>query len=73
VRVDGLRFAVVEFDREDAREAGSTRAELSAAGSPIGPYDVLIAGQARARNLILGSRNVRELARIPDLRVLDWV
>lgn len=43
----GLQFEVVPFDTEDARHAGEIRAQLAAAGAPIGPYDVLIAGQAR--------------------------
>ena len=70
--VDGLRFGVVDFDKEDARHAGAIRAALAALGSPIGPYDVLIAGQARARNLVLVSHNAREFARVPALLVEDW-
>ena len=70
--VDSLRFAVLDFDKEDARHAGAIRAELAAQGSPIGPYDVLIAGQARARNLILVSHNLREFSRVPGLVVEDW-
>jgi tRNA(fMet)-specific endonuclease VapC len=69
---DGLLFEVVPFDREDARQAGQIRAELSRRGLPIGPYDVLIAGQARARDLTLVTANVSEFARIPDLDVEDW-
>jgi len=44
--VDGLQFEVVEFDKEDARRAGEVRAQLAQRGTAIGPYDVLIAGQA---------------------------
>src|SRR5262245_51119214 len=44
--VDALQFAVIEFDKEDARQAGEVRALLAAKGTPIGPYDVLIAAQA---------------------------
>jgi tRNA(fMet)-specific endonuclease VapC len=62
--LDYLRIPVVEFNREDVQEAGQLRALLAAAGTPIGPYDVLIAGQAKARNLILVTRNVREFARV---------
>jgi tRNA(fMet)-specific endonuclease VapC len=43
-RVDALLFPVVEFDQEDARQAGEIRALLASKGTPIGPYDVLIAG-----------------------------
>ncbi|MGH7081033.1 MAG: PIN domain-containing protein [Acetobacteraceae bacterium] len=71
-RVEGLQFAVLEFDQEDAREAGEIRAALASAGTPIGPYDVLIAGQARARDLILITRNVGEFSRVRGLRIEDW-
>lgn len=71
-RVDALQFQVVDFDREDARKAGEVRAVLSASGSPIGPYDVLIAGQALSRELTLVSRNRREFVRVPELRLEDW-
>lgn len=70
--VDGLQLEVIALDREDARCAGEIRAALSAQGRPIGPYDVLIAGQARARNLTLVTRNLREFQRVPGLRVEDW-
>lgn len=45
------RFVVLPFDADDARHASEVRAALSRVGSPIGAYDVLIAGQARARGL----------------------
>jgi tRNA(fMet)-specific endonuclease VapC len=71
-RVDGLRFEVVEFDKEDAREAGEVRAFLAGRGTPIGPFDTLIAGQARARGLVLVTRNTGEFGRMPRLRMEDW-
>ena len=70
--VDNLQFKVVDFDKEDSRHAGAIRAALGALGSTIGPYDVLIAGQARARGLVLVSHNMREFKRVPELRVEDW-
>jgi tRNA(fMet)-specific endonuclease VapC len=70
--VDALQFPVVEFDREDARQAGAVRAFLAARGITIGPYDVLIAGQAVARNLILVTHNTAEFRRAPGLRLEDW-
>jgi tRNA(fMet)-specific endonuclease VapC len=70
--VDGLQFETVGFDREDARHAGEVRAALAAAGTPIGAYDVLIAGQARSRDLVLVTRNAREFDRVAGLRVEDW-
>ena len=65
-------FVVLPFDEEDSRQAGEVRAELKNLGTPIGPYDVLIAGQAKARDLILVSNNVREFERVSDLRLEDW-
>ena len=71
-RVDGLRFPVVEFDQDDAKHAGEIRAQLASKGTPIGPYDVLIAGQARARKLTLVTHNTSEFARVQGLKVEDW-
>jgi tRNA(fMet)-specific endonuclease VapC len=70
--IDALRFAVLDFDKEDARQAGAIRAELASKGTPMGAYDVLIAGQAMARNLILVTHNTREFRRVPGLRFEDW-
>ena len=71
-RVDSLQFSVVEFDEEDARQAGQIRAHLASKGTPIGPYDVLIAGQARARELTLVTHNTSEFQRVLGLKVEDW-
>lgn len=71
-RVDALQFEIVDFDREDARHAGELRAHLATAGTPIGPYDAMIAGQALARSLVLITHNTREFQRVPTLRVEDW-
>jgi tRNA(fMet)-specific endonuclease VapC len=70
--VDALQFEVIEFDKEDARQAGEIRASLAARGSAIGPFDVLIAGQALARNLILVTHNTGEFSRVPGLEIEDW-
>ena len=71
-RIDDLRFEVLDFDADDARCAGELRALLAAGGCPIGPYDVLIAGQAIARKLTLVTHNLREFQRAPGLTVADW-
>lgn len=70
--IDHLQFEVLDFDKEDARVAGEVRADLAAKGTPIGAYDVLIAGQAKARNLILITHNTKEFERVPDLCIEDW-
>jgi tRNA(fMet)-specific endonuclease VapC len=60
------------FEPEDAEEAGDIRAELERAGTPIGPYDVLIAAQARRRSALLVTANMGEFTRVPGLRIEDW-
>jgi len=70
--VDGLRFQVLDFDKEDSRAAGAVRAQLAALGTPIGPYDVLLAGQALSRDMTLVTRNVGEFSRIAGLRLEHW-
>lgn len=71
-RVDLLQFNVLEFDAEDARRAGEIRAELTTAGRTIGAYDVLIAGQALSRELVLVTANTGEFGRIDGLQLENW-
>src|SRR5690606_18329100 len=68
-----LPFALLDLDYEAAAHYGRIRAQLEAAGSPIGPYDLLIAAQALSRDLTLVTRNVREFARVAGLRVESWM
>lgn len=70
--IEELPFETVTFDKEDGRLAAAIRADLAAAGSPIGSYDLFIAAQARSRDLILITRNVAELSRVQGLRWEDW-
>jgi tRNA(fMet)-specific endonuclease VapC len=65
-------FQFVGFEHEDARVAGEIRAALAAKGTPIGPYDLLIAAQALRRAATLVTANVREFGRIEGLAVEDW-
>lgn len=67
----GIR--VLAFESEDARHAGDIRAALETKGTPIGPYDVLIAAQARRHGAVLVTANRREFDRVPGLIVADWV
>ena len=70
--LDRMAFETVPFDAGDARAAGAVRSQLEAAGRPIGPYDLLIAGQALARGLILITANTREFQRVNGLDCEDW-
>jgi tRNA(fMet)-specific endonuclease VapC len=60
------------FDEDDARAAGSVRAELETMGKPVGAYDVLLAGQARRRGATLVTSNTKEFARVKGLKWEDW-
>jgi len=65
-------LAILDFDQGDARAAGEVRAALARKGTPIGPFDVLIAGQAKHRGAILVTNNVGEFRRVEELRLEDW-
>jgi tRNA(fMet)-specific endonuclease VapC len=67
-----LPITILPFKPQDAREAGDILATLERAGTPIGPYDILIAAQARRRGATLVTANTREFARVPGLRLNDW-
>jgi tRNA(fMet)-specific endonuclease VapC len=60
------------FEAADAQDAGEIRTSLERAGTAIGPYDLLIAAQARRRSAVLVTANSREFARVPGLKFEDW-
>jgi tRNA(fMet)-specific endonuclease VapC len=66
------QVTIVGFEEEDAVIAGDLRAELERAGTPIGPYDLLIAAQALRSGSTLVTANVAEFRRVPDLAWEDW-
>jgi tRNA(fMet)-specific endonuclease VapC len=63
---------LLDFDDEDARAAGQVRATLEKAGTPIGAYDLLIAGQALRRELTVVTANNPEFSRVAGLSWQDW-
>ncbi|MEH3107641.1 MAG: type II toxin-antitoxin system VapC family toxin [Sphingomonas fennica] len=54
-------------------EYADIRADLEAAGKPIGPNDLLIAAHARAVGATLVTANVGEFQRVRGLRVENWI
>lgn len=68
--VSGL--PIVDFDQDAADHHGEIRAHLRRAGTPIGPYDLLIGAHARSLGATLVTNNRREFDRIPDLAVENW-
>ena len=73
--IEGMiaRLEVLPFDELAAAHFGQLRAELARAGTPIGPYDQMIAGHARALGLVLVTNNFDEFERVPGLRIENWV
>lgn len=64
--------ALLPFDRPDAMSTAAIRAALRKRGVPIGPYDVMIAGTAVRRGLVMVTSNTAEFGRIDGLLVEDW-
>jgi tRNA(fMet)-specific endonuclease VapC len=64
---------VLDYPKAAAADYGDIRATLKAQGTLIGPNDLLIAAHARHLNLTLVSNNTREFARVPGLKVENWV
>jgi tRNA(fMet)-specific endonuclease VapC len=64
---------VLDFDTDAGREAALIRAWLEQRGTPIGPYDLLIAAQARRRDALLVTAKLCEFNRVEGLRVENWL
>ncbi len=67
------RLEVLPFAEKAAAHYGQIRSALELAGTPIGPYDMMIAGHARSEGLVLVSNNCREFERIDGLRLENWI
>jgi len=64
---------VLNFGNEEAKASAMLRASLEKKGTPIGPYDVMIAGTALSRQGILVTSNTKEFRRVPRLQIIDWL
>ena len=64
---------VLGLNRHAAMEAAAIRAQLEKNGLPIGPYDLLIAGVARSRDMVLVTNNTKEFGRIDGLALENWI
>lgn len=65
----GARLEILPFGEFEARQFAQVKAELESKGTPIGAYDMMIAGHARSQGLILITNNVREFKRVEGIRV----
>ncbi len=66
------RTSILPFGSKEAEVAAMIRAELEKRGTPIGPYDTLIAGTALASNATLVTHNTKEFNRVGGLAIEDW-
>lgn len=63
---------IIPFGEKEAKVAANIRATLEKRGTPIGPYDILIAGTALTHQAILVSRNTTEFERVNKLQIENW-
>ncbi len=63
---------VLPYESRDAIASSSIQARLDRSGAPIGPLDVLIAGVATARDLVLVTSNERAFERVTGLSLENW-
>jgi tRNA(fMet)-specific endonuclease VapC len=67
------RLTVLPFDSEAAAHSAEIRNDLEKRGCVIGPYDLMIAGHARSRGLVVVTGNLDEFTRVSGLRCEDWL
>lgn len=65
-------ITILPFTAGDARQAANARAYLRQHGSPIGCYDILIAGAALNNSLVLVTANEKEFSRLAGLTLENW-
>lgn len=63
---------ILPFDVKAAVEYGKICAYLQSQGTPIGPFDMLIAAHALSESLTIVTNNVREFERVPGLIIENW-
>jgi len=63
---------LLPFGAKEATASAGIRAALEKKGTPIGCYDLLIAGTAVAHNAILVTHNTDEFKRVDKLSLTDW-
>ena len=65
-------FTILNFDDNDAVEFGMIKSNLSKKGILIGPMDLLISAQAKSKELILVTNNVKEFERVKSIKIENW-
>ncbi len=67
------RVRVLDLDDTAARMAGRIRADREREGRPIAPFDLQIAGIARANGCIVVTGNTRHFEGIAGLETENWI
>lgn len=65
-------FHLLPFDWDSALHTAKIRVHLEKIGNTIGPYDLQLAGQSLALDLIFVTNNTHEFSRVPGLAIEDW-
>ena len=63
---------VVPFDEAAAERFAAVATELSAAGTPIGVVDTLVAAQALSLGLTVVTNNIKHFAHVQGLKIENW-
>ncbi len=66
------RIEVLDLELDAAAHSAEIGATLERQGQVIGPYNLLIAGQAGSRGLVVVTGNLRQFTRVAGLRCEDW-
>lgn len=66
------QIEMLDFNTHDAKQTADLRKYLKEKGTPIGAYDLLLAGTALSRKLTFITDNIKEFTRVPKLKVENW-
>ncbi|MBW6511675.1 MAG: type II toxin-antitoxin system VapC family toxin [Desulfuromonadaceae bacterium] len=68
-----IPIEVLPFGEAATQSYGIIRASLEQQGKIIGAMDLLIAAHALSLGAVLVTNNVKEFARVPGLKIENWV
>lgn len=66
-------ITVLPLTNNSLRKFAELKAKLRQIGKPIADFDLLIASVALSENLILVTNNTKHYARIPELKLENWL
>jgi tRNA(fMet)-specific endonuclease VapC len=65
-------ITIVPFDEAAAERFAAVATELSAAGTPIGVVDTLVAAQALSLGLTVVTNSIKHFAHVQGLKIENW-